>query len=203
MERLARNAVILIILAVMLFLVAMIWISVHQDGVAPSPEEIDAALGGNRQEVNVSPPGLIIPVAGIRPNQLSDTFTQARAGGRRVHDAIDIMAPRGTAVIAAAAGTVERLFFSHGGGGITVYVRSPDGAWIYYYAHLDGYAPGLHEGQRLAQGDAIGRVGSTGNANDAAPHLHFAIMRMAPNERWWQGRAINPYPLLAGRRSPR
>ena len=110
------------------------------------------------------------------------------------------MAPRGTLVIAAAPGTVEKLFFSKGGGGITAYVRSPDGAWQYYYAHLDAYAPGLHEGQVVRQGDPIGRVGSTGDASPAAPHLHFAINRMDSGQRWWQGTSINPYPLLAGKK---
>ena len=109
------------------------------------------------------------------------------------------MAPAGTPVIAAAEGIVEKLFFSDGGGGITAYVRSPDQGWIYYYAHLQSYAPGLREGQRVARGDRIGLVGSTGNANPEGPHLHFAVHRVAPGERWGQGRAINPYPLLAGR----
>jgi murein DD-endopeptidase MepM/ murein hydrolase activator NlpD len=134
----------------------------------------------------------------VGPSQLSDTYTQARAGGRRIHDAIDIMAPAGTPVLAAAPGTVEKLYFSQGGGGITVYVRSPDRRWSYYYAHLKDYAAGLKEGQRVRQGDLLGTVGSTGNANPAGPHLHFAIHRMQPGERWWQGEAINPYPLLAG-----
>jgi murein DD-endopeptidase MepM/ murein hydrolase activator NlpD len=147
---------------------------------------------------NAEPVGeLLIPVDGVRAAQLVDTYSQARAGGARVHDAIDIIAPRGTMVIAAAEGTVEKLFFSNGGGGITAYVRSPDRRWSYYYAHLEGYAPGLAEGRRLRRGDPIGRVGSTGNANPTGPHLHFAIHRMEPADRWWQGRAINPYPLLA------
>ena len=145
---------------------------------------------------------LLVPVAGVRREALVDTFTQARGSGRP-HDAIDIMAPRGTPVVAATDGIVARLFFSRGGGGITAYVRSPDRQWIYYYAHLDAYAPGLREGQSLRRGDAIGTVGSTGNADPAGPHLHFAIHLMAPEDRWWQGRAINPYPLLAGRGAPR
>jgi peptidoglycan LD-endopeptidase LytH len=149
--------------------------------------------------VVVGPTGLAIPVAGVKPGQLVDTYTQARAGGSRVHDAIDIMAPRGTPVVAAAPGRLEKLFFSQGGGGITAYVRSDDGRWTYYYAHLDAYAPGLHEGQRIERGDRIGTVGSTGNANPAGPHLHFAINRMSPGEKWYQGSAINPYPLLAGK----
>ena len=150
--------------------------------------------------VVVGPAGLALPVAGVKPEQLTDTFTQARAGGARIHDAIDIMAPEGTPVAAAADGTVEKLFFSDGGGGITVYVRSPDQRWIYYYAHLQGYAPGLAEGQQVQRGTPIGFVGSTGDASPDGPHLHFAINAMAPGERWWNGTAINPYPLLAGKR---
>jgi murein DD-endopeptidase MepM/ murein hydrolase activator NlpD len=150
--------------------------------------------------VIVGPAGLAVPVAGIKPAQLSDTFTQARAGGARLHDAIDIMAPEGTPVVAAADGTVEKLFNSQGGGGITVYVRSPDQRWTYYYAHLQGYAPGLAEGQRVKRGQLLGRVGHTGNANPAGPHLHFAINRMQPGEKWYHGSAVNPYPLLAGQR---
>ena len=149
--------------------------------------------------VVVGPTGLAIPVAGVKSEQLIDTYTQARAGGARVHDAIDIMAPRGTPVVAAAPGRLEKLFFSQGGGGITAYVRSDDGRWTYYYAHLDAYAPGLREGQRLERGTPIGTVGSSGNANPAGPHLHFAIHRMSPGEKWYQGAPINPYPLLAGK----
>jgi murein DD-endopeptidase MepM/ murein hydrolase activator NlpD len=148
----------------------------------------------------VGPAGLALPVQGVKPAQLVDTYTQARAGGARTHDAIDIMAAEGTPVMAAANGTVEKLFFSDGGGGITAYVRSPDTRWTYYYAHLQSYAPGLAEGQRVKRGQLIGRVGHTGNANPAGPHLHFAINRMQPDEKWYQGSPINPYPLLAGRR---
>ena len=149
----------------------------------------------------VGPSGLAIPVAGIKANGLIDTFSQARAGGARVHDAIDIMAPAGTPVLAAAPGTVEKLFFSEGGGGITAYVRSDDGGWIYYYAHLQDYAPGLAEGQKIQRGALIGRVGSTGNANSAGPHLHFAVMHMATGDAWHEGTPINPYPLLAGNKT--
>jgi murein DD-endopeptidase MepM/ murein hydrolase activator NlpD len=150
--------------------------------------------------VEVGPAGLAIPVVGVKPTQLIDTFTQARANGRR-HDAIDIMAPEGTPVIAAADGMVEKLFFSNGGGGNTIYVRSTDQHWSYYYAHLSAYAPGLAEGQQVQRGQLIARVGHTGDANAAAPHLHFAINQMAPGERWWQGTPINPYPLLAGKKA--
>jgi len=149
--------------------------------------------------VTVGPAGLAIPVVGVKPSDLVDTFTQARAGGARVHDAIDIMAAEGTKVVAAAPGTVEKLFFSQGGGGTTAYVRSPDGRWSYYYAHLSAYAPGLREGQHLARGAPIGFVGHSGNAAASGPHLHMAINRMNPGDKWWQGAPINPYPLLAGK----
>jgi len=152
------------------------------------------------QQVLVAPSGLAIPVVGVKANQLLDTFDQARSAGRR-HDAIDIMAAEGTPVIAVADGTIEKLFFSKGGGGITVYERSPDGKWIYYYAHLSAYAPGLAEGQQVKRGQVIARVGHTGDASAAGPHLHFAINSMAPGERWWDGTPINPYPLLAGKRA--
>lgn len=153
--------------------------------------------------VTVGPAGLAIPVVGVKQADLVDTYTQARAGGARRHDAIDIMAPTGRPVVAAAPGRVEKLFFSQGGGGITAYVRSDDGRWIYYYAHLSAYAPGLREGQRLRRGAPVGYVGASGNANPAGPHLHFAINRMEPGEKWWQGTPINPYPLLAAKPASR
>ena len=155
------------------------------------------------QGVVVGPSGLAIPVAGVKPGQLVDTFTAARAGGARRHDAIDIMAPEMTPVYAAAPGTVEKLFYANGGGGVTAYVRSDDKRWTYYYAHLNSYAPGLAEGQHLARGSAIGFVGHTGDASADGPHLHFAINAMQPSEKWYQGAPINPYPLLAGKPAAR
>jgi murein DD-endopeptidase MepM/ murein hydrolase activator NlpD len=165
---------------------------------------VNSSRGAPRQKVSATGPlvvsssGLAIPVLGIRTSELTDTYTASRGGGSRVHNAIDIMAPRGTPVVAATEGTVEKLFYSRGGGGITAYVRSPDGQWLHYYAHLDSYAPGLREGLRLRRGDPIGTVGVSGNASPSGPHLHYAIYRMSPGERWWQGAAINPYPQLVG-----
>jgi murein DD-endopeptidase MepM/ murein hydrolase activator NlpD len=150
------------------------------------------------EQVVVGPSGLALPVVGIRPTDLVDTYDQARGAGRR-HDAIDIMAPEGAPVIAAADGTIEKLFRSVRGG-TTIYERSVDGKWEYYYAHLSAYAPGLHEGQQVKRGQVIGRVGHTGDASAAGPHLHFAINTMAAGERWWNGTPINPYPLLAGKK---
>jgi len=151
------------------------------------------------EQVVVGPAGLAIPVIGIKPDQLVDTFDAARGTGRR-HDAIDIMAAEGTPVIAAADGKVEKLFNSVRGG-TTIYIRSPDQKWMYYYAHLQAYAPGLHEGQDVKRGQVIAKVGHTGDASAEGPHLHMAINTMAPGERWWQGTAINPYPLLAGKKA--
>ncbi len=171
------------------------------DGAVVDP--VGPAAAFTIGSVTVGPAGLAIPVAGVRQRQLVDTFTQARAGGARVHDAIDIMAAEGSPVVAAAPGRVEKLYFSDGGGGISAYVRSDDGRWCYYYAHLSAYAPGLHEGQRLLRGAPVGYVGHTGNASADGPHLHFAINAMAPGEKWYQGRPINPYPLLAGQGAAR
>lgn len=140
---------------------------------------------------------LIIPVDGVAPAQLVDTFNDARSEGRR-HDALDILAPRGAPVLAAGEGRVEKLFASRAGGN-TVYVRSPEGRVLYYYAHLDGYAPGLREGQTVRQGTHLGSVGSTGNADPAAPHLHFAILATSPARKWWEpARPLNPFEYLAG-----
>ena len=180
--------------------------SAPQVSLAGQQEVVDPANAppaAVAEGVTVGPAGLAIPVVGVKVKDLSDTFTQARAGGVRRHDAIDIMAPVGRPVVSAAPGRVEKLFFSQGGGGNTVYVRSDDGRWMYYYAHLSAYAPGLREGQRLLRGAPVGYVGATGNANPAGPHLHFAINRMEPGERWWQGTPINPYPLLAAKRASR
>lgn len=138
---------------------------------------------------------LRIPVEGVASSALIDTYDAPR--GSRSHEALDIMAPTGTPVVAAAQGTVEKLFLSDDGGK-TIYIRSADGATIYYYAHLDSYAPGLEEGEFVRAGQRIGTVGATGNADPAAPHLHFAVMQMRPDESWWEGTPRNPYPLLTG-----
>ncbi|WP_133479702.1 M23 family metallopeptidase [Lysobacter segetis] len=139
--------------------------------------------------------GLILPVAGITSAQLVDTYTQSRSAGR-LHEAIDIMAPAGTPVLAAVDGPVAKLFTSKLGG-LTVYQFDPEGRRVYYYAHLQGYAPGLAEGQALRQGQVLGYVGSTGDASPTAPHLHFSVGDLGPEKQWWKSTPINPYPLLA------
>ena len=137
---------------------------------------------------------LLIPVQGVKASDLRDTFTQARSGGRR-HDAIDILAPRGTPVIAAVDGTIRKLFVS-GAGGLTIYEFDAAQRRVYYYAHLDSYAS-FHEGDPVRRGDVIGYVGTTGNAPANTPHLHFAVEDLPPTKEWWKGSAINPYPLLS------
>jgi murein DD-endopeptidase MepM/ murein hydrolase activator NlpD len=136
---------------------------------------------------------LVVPVAGVPPSALIDTYTQAR--GTRTHEAIDIMAPRGTPVHAVDDGKLVKLFNSKPGG-LTVYQFDPEGNLAYYYAHLDRYAPGLKEGMRLRRGDLIGYVGVTGNSASDAPHLHFAVFRLGPARQWWKGEPINPYFAL-------
>lgn len=137
---------------------------------------------------------LRLPVEGARIAELKDNFIETR-GGTRQHEAIDILAPRGTPVVAAIDGTVAKLFTSQQGG-LTVYEFDREGAYCYYYAHLDRYASGLAEGMALRRGDRIGEVGTSGNAPRDTPHLHFAVFRLGPEKKWWQGDAINPYPLL-------
>lgn len=137
---------------------------------------------------------LITPVKGVRPDQLLDTFKDARSEGR-VHDAIDIPAPAGTPVVAAAEGDIVKLFQSDRGG-ITIYQSSVDQKLIFYYAHLQGYADGIYVGKRVWQGETIGYVGDTGNAGAGNYHLHFSIMITNDPKRYWEGTNINPFPLL-------
>jgi murein DD-endopeptidase MepM/ murein hydrolase activator NlpD len=140
---------------------------------------------------------LLIPVVGVSRAALRDTFGQARSG-MRMHGAIDILAPRGTPVVASVDGAVRKLFTS-AAGGLTIYEFDVPQQKVYYYAHLDRYAAGLHEGELLHRGDIIGYVGTTGNAPPGTPHLHFAIGALPPSKEWWKSVPENPYPLLASR----
>lgn len=163
------------------------------DPALPSPR---VSATGTGTSFGDSSGGLLLPVQGVTTAQLQDTFTDARSEGRS-HDAIDIMAPAGTPVLAVADGHVEKLFDSKQGG-LTLYQFNPEGTRAYYYAHLQGYAAGIVEKKMLKRGELIGYVGFTGNADPAAPHLHFAVFQLGPEKRWWKGEAINPYPLLGG-----
>ena len=135
------------------------------------------------------------PIAGLQASNIQDTFDQARDGGNRRHEATDILAPRGTPVLAVDTGIIAKLFTSKPGG-LTVYQFDPAQNYAYYYGHLDHYAEGLTESKLLKKGDLIGYVGTTGNADPNTPHLHFAIFQLGPEKHWWQGKPINPYPLL-------
>jgi len=161
---------------------------------APVPTTSEAAAAVTAANTTGA---LLIPVQGVQASKLVDTFTQSRGAGR-LHDAIDIMSTRGTPVLAVADGRVAKLFDSKPGG-LTVYQFDRGEKLAYYYAHLDRYADGLVEGRVLKRGEILGYVGSTGNASPDAPHLHFAVFVLGPEKNWWQGTAVNPYPLLGGR----
>lgn len=145
---------------------------------------------------------LVVPVAGYPRPAIVDSWGDARGGGTRGHRGTDIMAPAGTPVVAAAAGRIEKLFDSRLGG-TTLYQRSTDGRWTFYYAHLSRYAAGIREGVSVRAGQTLAYVGDTGDAGAGNYHLHFGISRMAPGMRWWQGEDVNPYPLLARGRDGR
>jgi murein DD-endopeptidase MepM/ murein hydrolase activator NlpD len=159
--------------------------------ISPSDVSIDASDMDYLKHKN-----LLIPVVGVRPGQLHDSFVDQRSEGRH-HQAIDIPAPSGTSVLAATEGKIIKLFNSDKGG-ITLYESDTSGPFVYYYAHLSGYAPNISEGAHVNQGDTIAYVGDTGNAGPGNFHLHFAISKLSPGDRWSGGTPINPYPILSG-----
>jgi murein DD-endopeptidase MepM/ murein hydrolase activator NlpD len=153
---------------------------------SPAPEPSDFARLHSR--------ALLFPVPGYDLKNLRDNFAEKR--GERVHEAIDILAPRGTPVLAVDDGEVVKLFNS-ARGGLTIYHFDPSGRYCYYYAHLDRYAEGLAERQQVKRGQRIGYVGSSGNASPSVPHLHFTIFKLGADRHWWEGTPINPFPLWA------
>jgi len=156
--------------------------------VVDTPPAIGAPPSGELEDREFT-----IPVQGIRADQLVRTFDDAR--GSRRHEAIDILAPMGTPVLAVEDGKVARLFTSKAGG-ITIYQFDPTERFCYYYAHLERYADGLTEGDTVRKGQLIGYVGVSGNAPKDTPHLHFAIFRLTAEKRWWEGTPIDPYDIL-------
>ena len=138
-------------------------------------------------------PDLVVPVQGANVSSIINTFDEPRDGRR--HEAVDIMAPRGTPVLAADDGAIVKLFTSQRGG-LTIYQFDPSQTWCYYYAHLDRYADGIAEGMRVRKGQLLAYVGSTGDASAEAPHLHFGIDKLGPEKKWWKGTPVNPYPVL-------
>lgn len=170
-----------------------------------TPRLEDGATSASIPAPGVTPPSVMpsgfpplqIPVEGIRPENLRRDFDQKRSGGRS-HQALDILAPRGTPVLAVADGRIRKLFNSKAGG-LTIYQYDEAEKTCFYYAHLDRYADGIREGMPVKSGTLIGYVGTTGNAPPSAPHLHFAVTRLTPTKEWWKGEAIDPYPLLTAR----
>ncbi len=145
---------------------------------------------------------LVVPVAGVARGTIRDSWGDPRDNGLRAHHGTDLIAAADTPVLAAAPGRIEKLWTSVAGG-TTLYVRSPDRAWTYYYAHLAAYAPGVQEGQAVKAGDVLGYVGDTGNAGAGNFHLHFGLTRTTPEQHWYQGDDVDPYPYLAGKPLPR
>jgi murein DD-endopeptidase MepM/ murein hydrolase activator NlpD len=138
---------------------------------------------------------LMIPVRGVAAAALTSSFSDARSG--HTHEAIDILAPRGTEVVAVQSGKVAKLFTSDAGG-LTIYEFDPKQAFVYYYAHLDSYAAGVKEGDDVGRGQVIGYVGTTGNAPKNTPHLHFGISKLGADQRWWGGTALDPFLVWRG-----
>jgi peptidoglycan LD-endopeptidase LytH len=170
-------------------------VPVQRPGERGQPPAVGTTGGADERTVGtLRSRQLDIPVRGVDPADLRDTFAESR-GSTRAHEAIDIMAPRRTPVIAAQDGRIVKLFTSKAGG-LTIYQFDPSETFCYYYAHLDAYAEGIHEGERVERRQVIGYVGSTGNASADAPHLHFAIFKLTPEHQWWKGEPINPYPIL-------
>jgi len=166
-----------------------------EDADLPLRPTPDATAAAGAAAPTTMPGKLLVPVQGIKSAQLTDTFYQPR-GEQRQHEALDIMAPTGTPVVAVADGKVAKLFHSKPGG-LTVYQFDPTGQFAYYYAHLDRYADGIAEGMEVKRGTLIGYVGVTGNSDPNAPHLHFAVVALTPEKQWWKGTPLNPFPLMS------
>ena len=160
----------------------------------PTPDPDAAPVIGADPTADLRRRNLALPVLGTDRGTLRDSFDEARGGTRR-HEAIDILAPRNTPIVAVENGTIAKLFRSDAGG-ITVYQFDPSATYVYYYAHLDHYAAGLTEGKLVRRGEIIGYVGVTGNAPKDTPHLHFAIFKLTAERKWWQGTPIDPYDVL-------
>ena len=192
--------------------------AIHASSASPSDgSSIDAASARDQPNVAAKEPAATVPPAPVSPTEageivalrgrdlklpvdgvdrqdLRNTFAESR--GSRTHEALDILAPRGTRVRAVEGGRIQKLFTSKAGG-LTIYEFDPTQTFAYYYAHLDRYEDGLQEGQMVKRGDVIGYVGSTGNAAPDAPHLHFAIFRLGPEKKWWKGEPLNPFLVLS------
>lgn len=180
-------AVLLAMLAIVSFTAAV------KAKVRPAPVSHGHALVRVADAQDFDGRELLLPVKGVTRSQLRDNFEEGRIGHK--HEALDIMAPRGTPVLAADDGRISKLFHSLAGG-LTIYQFDPAEKYAYYYAHLDRYAEGIRDGVAVKRGQVIGYVGTTGNATPGAPHLHFTIFRLGPGKQWWKGTAVDPFPYL-------
>jgi murein DD-endopeptidase MepM/ murein hydrolase activator NlpD len=159
------------------------------------PSRIGPPPGHDAAVAEIRDRGLRLPLDDVNVESLKGNFGEHRSGsGGHQHEAADMLAPRNTPIHAVDTGTIAKLFFSQAGGR-TIYQFDPGGRFCYYYAHLERYAPGLKEGGRVARGDVIGYVGTSGNAPPGTPHLHFAVFVLGPERHWWQGTAIDPYEI--------
>lgn len=179
---------------VWLIILSLLMAPIHFAGSPTGPQDQPIISPSPVADADVASINLIIPVEGVRANELRDTFDAPRSGGR-LHRAIDIMARRGTPVLAAADGEIIRISHNRAGGN-TIYQMSEDKKLVFYYAHLDEYADDLATGDFARQGEVIGYVGDTGNAGSGNFHLHFSIWTVTDPKKYWQGDNINPYPLL-------
>ena len=159
-------------------------------GIAPSEPHVAATAGTARSSLRM-------PIDGMSLKAMKGGFAEHRPGHE--HEAVDILAPRNTPIHAVEDGTIAKLFYSKGGGGNTIYQFNPTSTLAYYYAHLERYADGLHDGQKVSKGDVIGYVGTSGNAPPKTPHLHFAVFQLDDAHRWWKGTALDPYLVFTGR----
>jgi peptidoglycan LD-endopeptidase LytH len=168
--------------------------------VLPAAVSVAASGNGNAERLRdlekLRDRHLMIPVSGVSADHLQDTFYEGRSGERQ-HNAIDILAPRNTPIVAADDGVILRMSSSTLGG-ITIFATDTDHRFVYYYAHLDHYDASAYAGRKLTKGDTIGYVGTTGNAPKDIPHLHFQVMRWPADGKYWIGEPINPYPFLKG-----
>lgn len=165
------------------------------------PASIDASASAAIGMAELRSRHIILPVATVT-GTIDDSFDAERDDGGRTHHAIDIMAPRGTPILSADDGRVLRMS-SNKLGGITMYTIDPDGQLVYYYAHMDHYNEAMSAGRTIVKGDTLGFVGTTGNAPANAPHLHFQVMRMPSDGKYWEGEPINPFTLLSEAREAR
>lgn len=185
---------VLIALGGLLLAILLLWIGALT--LLPDARVATTRTIANDTTLAPSSSVLEMPIAGIAPTALTDSWGDPRDNGLRQHHGTDIMAPSMTPVRAAASGTIEKLFQSKAGG-TTIYQRTPQRDWTLYYAHLADYAAGLHEGQAVHTGDVIGFVGDTGDAGAGNYHLHFGLTRTATDQRWYQGEDVDPWPYLA------